>query len=90
VEHELAQYGGTVGAVVLIVLLLVKELVSSRNAGKEPRCSDTNMDKLMTKELCEERHNNLKITVDTIKTTLESVEAKLDNLPSKINGGLKT
>lgn len=83
-ENELTQYGGTVGALVIIVMMLVKELRARMN-GKER----INPSSLMTKDLCLERHGNLEKKVDKIDHDIERLTEKIDELPRKLNGGLK-
>lgn len=93
-DNVLTQYGGTVGALVIIVMLLVKEVIRTRNP---PEHFEDVKDKMMTKELCLERHDHIKSDmealsdqIDDVKTAVQKLSDKVDDLPRKLNGGAKT
>ena len=76
-DNSLIQYGGMAGALVLIILILVRELVGDKN----------NFTRAQHDAVCNEKMKGIASQIGHIKETIIRVEAKVDDLPRKINGG---
>lgn len=87
------EHGGLIGIALVIILLLVKELVTSLTDQRKvtlhhPNCL-LNDDKYMTRELCMERHQHLESKVEQLHTDIREIKGDLKDLPRKLNGGSK-
>ena len=76
---------GVVGVLSVAILLLLK-MLKTRNSTPIP-LSKLQIEKLVTKELCMERHISLEKRMDRVEIGLAEIMKEIRDLPRKINGG---
>lgn len=76
---------GVVGVLSVAILLLLRMLKIRNNSSGSPLLKFP-LEKLVTKELCMERHVSLEKRMDRMEVGLAEIMKEIRDLPRKING----